>query len=158
MQCKSTEFTSVELFVIWDTVKDETTSLLDTRLKYAKMLQSWIVGDSLAMAENLQTFPRLYVEYIQDFIGIMNRHLKDMDSRMRLMMLGFMQANSIEKQVLRFLVRINGQKLELGISMQEADKLGMVEEYRFLNERVCPQYDDLKKDFTALNDLPKYRE
>ncbi len=129
VQCKSAEFTPVELFVIRDTVKDESFSLLDARLKYAKMLQPRIKGDSLVMAENLQGCPHLYVEYVQDFIGIMNRHLRDMNSRMRMNTLVGVRAVPIEKLVLYSLIRLDGRQLEIGISKQEADKLGIGESY-----------------------------
>lgn len=192
-QCTNKDFSPVELFVIRDTVKNESLSLLEARLKYAKMLNPKIVGDSLAMSDNLHGCPHLYVEYVQDLIGIMNRHLRDMNFRMKMNTLVGMRAVPIEKLVLYSLIRLNGQKLEMRISKQEADKLGIGESYckmdslikkvnptlplryfrdiemsgpdidisvfcdfRLLNASVCPIYDDLRKDFNALNALLKY--
>lgn len=75
-RCTNEVFNPVDLFVIRDSIKDLSLSQQKARIKYGEMLQVQVKNDSLVMPIITGECPLVYKAYVQDFVRIMNAHLK----------------------------------------------------------------------------------
>ena len=129
-RCTNEVFNPVDLFVIRDSIKDAeyesrpqsdlSLSQQKARIKYGEMLQVQVKNDSLVMPIITGECPLVYKAYVQDFVRIMNAHLKKTPLRLRFMILGLIQTNSIKKQILLSSIKIQNDKFMLALSKKEA--------------------------------------
>ena len=128
-RCTNEVFNPVDLFVIRDSIKDLSLSQQKARIKYGEMLQVQVKNDSLVMPIITGECPLVYKAYVQDFVRIMNAHLKKTPLRLRFMILGLIQTNSIKKQILLSSIKIQNDKFMLALSKKEAKNLRLEKEY-----------------------------
>ena len=128
-RCTNEVFNPVDLFVIRDSIKDLSLSQQKARIKYGEMLQVQVKNDSLVMPIITGECPLGYKAYVQDFVRIMNAHLKKTPLRLRFMILGLIQTNSIKKQILLSSIKIQNDKFMLALSKKEAKNLRLEKEY-----------------------------
>ena len=117
------------IFTIRDSIKDLSLSQQKARIKYGEMLQVQVKNDSLVMPIITGECPLVYKAYVQDFVRIMNAHLKKTPLRLRFMILGLIQTNSIKKQILLSSIKIQNDKFMLALSKKEAKNLRLEKEY-----------------------------
>ena len=128
-RCTNEVFNPVDLFVIRDSIKDLSLSQQKARIKYGEMLQVQVKNDSLVMPIITGECPLVYKAYVQDFVRIMNAHLKKTPLGLRFMILGLIQTNSIKKQILLSSIKIQNDKFMLALSKKEAKNLRLEKEY-----------------------------
>ena len=161
----STTVDPVKLFVVHD---GEKLSLkeIKQRIRYAEELQPRVENDSLVFPNEVKNCPQECIEYVREFIRLLNHYIAKMPEELRFRMLDLVEKNSVRMNVVLAKVKRDGHKTYLDLSRTEARRLGVEREYdkvvqffslpSFVPEEKCEEIPDRSIFFNLLNISQEY--
>lgn len=161
----STTVDPVKLFVVHD---GEKLSLkeIKQRIRYAEELQPRVENDSLVFPNEVKNCPQECIEYVREFIRLLNHYIAKMPEELRFRMLDLVEKNSVRMNVVLAKVKRDGHKTYLDLSRTEARRLGVEREYdkvvqffslpSFVPEEKCEEIPDRSIFFNPLNISQEY--
>lgn len=130
---------------------------LKERLEYLKLFALRQSGDSI-VAPVVEKAPKEYIKYVEAFVDTVNCYIKHMRDLERLVAIRGFVLQNVNVAFLSNFLQMGDSTIVFNITKQDAVQLEMLDEYKFIEERVLlwnKEINETPEKFQALCEYPK---